>query len=685
MKNLLLLAALLPSLAFAGLPPVSVNPAASNGLSVVANRLSMQAATDSVPGALTAADHVAFGAKQAALVPGHDLWVDRNGSDTASCSIAAPCQTVGHALTLVTSPSSTNNWTIHLLSGRNDQEVDDLLIPPYTWIVGNGGPDVGSYLRLPSGKAIKISSGWTVNARGGLQSIYLGGGTSVNLDFAGLGGSAGSNFMLDDVFVTGSFTHTGRGINGGDFIYLQNSLIFGAASFTGSELQSNETVYNSTFTAATGTTVASHLSMLGGQVVGAFQFTQGNAQTAALSSSGTTYTGGFTTVGTIALTADLNLPIGYVLSGGTMRTNTSDATGVPYTPGTSGNWPAVPASVSAALDSLAPLASTSYFSDIHVFPQYSGTVSTGSYAQPYKTIQAAINAAASGGHANTVILVHGQSSTENLTINNYTNNLLIAFAPTSVVDSQPFVLNGNITISGTSTRIRFKDFNVAYPGGTQPDLIDSSAGRNYFSNMGFQGGGGVSFTGSWARWHEFTDCTLAGPVSIAGTPSANSSVSLWRVRGGANYTVNATNATLNLYDSFSVGNVTQTAGVLIVDGGRGWVSGSTIASTTNGAGDLFELSNVNLQTGASTFVTVNKSGTSPYLMQNVFHNVSTDTITGTPTFVNYPVIPVQAAASTPACASADKGKLAFTSANILCGCTGSAWKQVSDGSTSCTF
>jgi len=309
----------------------------------------------SITGTLSAQTDLstALAAKQATLVPGHDLWVDRNGSDTASCSVAAPCQTVGYALTLVSSPSSTNNWTIHLLSGRHDQETGDLLIPPYTWIVGSGGPDVGSYLRLPSGKAIKVSSGWTVNGRGGIQSVYLGGGTSVNLDFAALGGSAGSNFMLDDVFVTGSFTHTGRGVNGGDFLYIQNSFIFGAASLTGSELQSLNSTWGSSVTAATGTAVGSDLTFLGGGVSGAFSFTQGNGQNATLSTSGTTYNSTFTTVGTIALTADLNLPIGYTLSGATTRTNTSNAASVPYSPATPGNWSPAPSAVAAALDQLA--------------------------------------------------------------------------------------------------------------------------------------------------------------------------------------------------------------------------------------------------------------------------------------------------------------------------------------------
>lgn len=44
----------------------------ANGLSLAGQVLSLQAATDSVPGALTAADHASFAAKQNALTPGVD-------------------------------------------------------------------------------------------------------------------------------------------------------------------------------------------------------------------------------------------------------------------------------------------------------------------------------------------------------------------------------------------------------------------------------------------------------------------------------------------------------------------------------------------------------------------------------------------------------------------------------------
>jgi hypothetical protein len=281
------------------------------------------------------------------------------------------------------------------------------------------------------------------------------------------------------------------------------------------------------------------------------------------------------------------------------------------------------------LSEMQPSLIAPFYTEYHVNPGYTGATSTGSYNQPYTTIQAAVNAAQSYGSANSAVILHGTGTTENVVINNYSFNLLICYVNSTAVDNQLFLLNGNITISGLSTRIRLKDFKIQYPGGSQPDLIDSSSGRNYFSNVGFEGGGGIQYTGSWARWHEYTDCTISGTMNIAGSPSSGSQISLWRTRGGANYVLNSSNVTLALYDNFSVGNVTQTAGSLIIDGGRGFTAGSTISSTTNNGSDLLEILNVSLQTSGSSFAQINKTGTCPYILSNVFRNEVGDILTGT--------------------------------------------------------
>jgi hypothetical protein len=63
--------------------------------------------------------------------------------------------------------------------------------------------------------------------------------------------------------------------------------------------------------------------------------------------------------------------------------------------------------------------------------------------------------------------------------------------------------------------------------------------------------------------------------------------------------------------------------------------------------------------------------------------------TGIIKFTALPKLPVQGSGSTPTCTlgATNDGKIAFTSAHILCVCDGgsASWKQVSDGSTACTF
>jgi hypothetical protein len=268
------------------------------------------------------------------------------------------------------------------------------------------------------------------------------------------------------------------------------------------------------------------------------------------------------------------------------------------------------------------------YREYHVFTSFSGTPVTGAYNNPYTTLQAAINAAQAFGGVNVVIFLH-DSTTENIIINNYTQNLLIQGFGHSAIDSQTYTVNGSVTISGTSTRIRLSGINFALPGGGAPDLIDSSAGRNYFYNCGFQGGGGISFTGVWARWREFTDCTVSGTINIAGTPTTGSQISLWRVRGGSNYVLNNSNVTLALYDSLSVGNITHTAGSLVIDGGRNFVVGCKLTSTSNSLTDLVLIQNVSFLTSPTSFFLINKTGTCSYIISNVLRSQIADILTGT--------------------------------------------------------
>lgn len=249
----------------------------------------------------------------ATAVPGaiplfHDVYVTRTGTDASGCgTIAAPCHTIGYILANIvplTGGSSTSVWTIHA-SDRNDAETGDILIPPYVFISCLGS-DVAGYIRS-TGHSIKLGSGWTSNGRGGIQGCYIS-STPVLLDFASVGGSAGSNFMLDDVFITSTYTHTGRGVNGGDFEYMQNTFFFGAVSDTSGEFQAINSTFAGSVTLATTGTIPMDAVFIGGNVAGAFSETQSGSATASIQASGTAFDGGFSLTGTITKTYD-NLSI----------------------------------------------------------------------------------------------------------------------------------------------------------------------------------------------------------------------------------------------------------------------------------------------------------------------------------------------------------------------------------------
>jgi hypothetical protein len=187
-----------------------------------------------------------------------------------------------------------------------------------------------------------------------MQSVYLGGGTSINFDFAALGGSAGSSFNFDNVTVTGTLNHTGRGVNGGDYLTIENgSYVFGNATFTGDQIQSTTATFASNVTFATSSTVNADAVFLDTQVQGNFSFGEVSAQEASFTTSGSTYFGTFATTGTITIKKDGNVPVGYSFGVGATVVNLSDANGLGYAPATPGNWTSPPALVGTALDDLA--------------------------------------------------------------------------------------------------------------------------------------------------------------------------------------------------------------------------------------------------------------------------------------------------------------------------------------------
>lgn len=269
------------------------------------------------------------------------------------------------------------------------------------------------------------------------------------------------------------------------------------------------------------------------------------------------------------------------------------------------------------------------YHELHVNLDYTSGSSDGSIYKPYTTIQAAVNAAASLAGANTHIMVHNPRTTvitENVTINNFVQNLFIEGIG-SVKDGNAILLSGSITISGTSNRIRLKNFTIDNGAGSCL-TVNGTQGRHIFEKMAFTGGGGVTLTGTYQNFITFQDCTMVGPCVIGGTPAANTLVSFYGLFGGlCALSVTATNAVVSMYEVYSIGSVTHSAGVLSLNRFGGLQS--TFTSSATSANGLLFLTNGSMQKGDLSFAAINKTGNAPFQIVNVHRNEALDTLTGT--------------------------------------------------------
>ncbi len=273
-----------------------------------------------------------------------------------------------------------------------------------------------------------------------------------------------------------------------------------------------------------------------------------------------------------------------------------------------------------------PAAGMTFSKELHVNYQYTGSIENGAPLTPFKTLQAAVNAASSS----TVIFLHlTGSATENITIS-AANNLFIQ-GVAGHVDSQQFELNGRITISGTSTRVRLKNFQITPTDENPAITVDGSSGRHYFERISCTGQG-VTFTGTYSNWCEFRDCGIEGDISIAGTPVPGASVSFYNTLAlTAAMTVNSPDVTVQMFGTKGLGSLTHTTGNLIINDFIG-IGSAGITSTCNFGSGVFLMGNASMLTPAFSMATLNKSGTCLYVLGNVVRNEASDTVNGTRLF-----------------------------------------------------
>jgi hypothetical protein len=285
---------------------------------------------------------------------------------------------------------------------------------------------------------------------------------------------------------------------------------------------------------------------------------------------------------------------------------------------------------------------STYYHELHVNYDFTGATSDGSPYRPFKTTQAAVNAAQLqniGG--NTAILIHLKNDiniVENIAITNAVSNLYIMPAVRNNTSSAPLKIIGSLTISGSQTnRVRVQDIEFT-PTSGYALVINDTQGRHLFQNCGFvngsvagQAGTGVNLTSTYRNFLEFVDCTIEGTLNIAGTPVAGTTVLMYRCKlGYANVIVNSANIAVGIYDTYGIYGLTHTAGALAITGLWGIAQTGFFNSTaTLTATNVLSLSNVSLQKPDLSFVALNKTGTCFYQLMNVHRGETADVLNGT--------------------------------------------------------
>jgi len=137
------------------------------------------------------------GSGSGSLIPpasAKEIFVAQGGSDsTGNGSLGSPFATVTHALSTVSSPTSTSPYLISVGPGVF-AEATPLVLTPWTWIRGVG--NYGTTLNIGSGTgALTAGSGFaSADAMGGLYGLRIEG--DVNLDMHAAGGAFGATIEI---------------------------------------------------------------------------------------------------------------------------------------------------------------------------------------------------------------------------------------------------------------------------------------------------------------------------------------------------------------------------------------------------------------------------------------------------------------------------------------------------------
>jgi hypothetical protein len=265
---------------------------------------------------------------------------------------------------------------------------------------------------------------------------------------------------------------------------------------------------------------------------------------------------------------------------------------------------------------------------IHVSKNGNNTTGNGSLSKPYLTITKALEDVA--GSVRVIVVAPGEYN-ENLSISSALN--LTIQGMTGAIDSSGVVIQGHITISGTSTRVRLVNLNLQGSTAGTPTVFDNgSQGRHYITNCSIlhsdSATAGLQVSGG-ANWIN-CDLTSVDKVNLTGTLTAARTISFSNASVGP-VTITSPFYTCQAARCNAFGPITHQAGVLAMSEVSlvPNLSLPAITSTVNlGLGAVY-LIGVNFQQADGSYLAINKTGTCPYLVAYCNRNPAIDTLNGT--------------------------------------------------------
>lgn len=325
-------------------------------LAVASNNIDSTANTNAV---FNASGHLAG---VSALTRFNTIYVDKNGDD-ATCVAANPekaCLTITQALTLVTSPVTTNRWIIQLGAGTFTEATLDLT--RWTYIRGAFASMQGGVSRIiVTAGSIGVTSDWNVSAtRGGLMDLYLSGSTGLNIDFQTVGGSSSEVFELTNVGMNGGIVFKGK--NSLDYIQTNDVGVFGASTISGGSPTLQGALFFSSLTVNTSGSADAYTTMVNSAVFGNASFTSSGSNTTVVTANACTFLGTVTVddAGTTFLHDAVSAPqasADLIVTNSGVVEQATRAHAIGYVPTTGADWvDPDPTTVQEALDTLAATA-----------------------------------------------------------------------------------------------------------------------------------------------------------------------------------------------------------------------------------------------------------------------------------------------------------------------------------------